>query len=94
MAIFVYQEVSRFEVTMHHVGRMTITDGAQEVIKDQLYVLLRDACQHSLFDDLLHVLVFKLHDEKHVVQLFDRSFLRRHDNIINLGDETAGAISG
>ena len=52
-------------------------------------MLLRNACQYPLSHYLFQIRVFKLHDQKHVVQFCDGFFFWRHNNIVNFWYETA-----
>ena len=55
-------------------------------------MVLRDACQNSLFNDLFQIRVFKLHDKKYVGQLVDLSFFWRHNYIVQFRNEAAFAV--
>ena len=93
MAVFVDQDIRGLEISVHHIGGMNVFHGAQEVVKDQLDVLLRNAGHHSLSHYLFQVRIFKLHDKENIIDFVYRSFLRRNYNVIDCWNETTLLIS-
>ena len=64
MAIGIDQYISRLEITMNNVSGMNILEGAKQVVKDQLNLLIGDLHVLTELEELSEVSLLFLHDHE------------------------------